>query len=529
MIKRIVLLLAFVLVAGGMAWGQAGPPGPTPPPSGSDPGWAAPETPPPPLPPSLDPPGRPSAGAGLMGTAGPISAVPGRVSTDARFSAGRFTSSADTFINPRFHSPDIGTFFFLNGLFGTDGQGAGRSRFAGVDGFNHFEAGFGQSLGFMYLGVYYRGRILNGGGGSMDEHVPGYLPGVSESTLDWENNLALLVGILGMGIRLDFIVNTTTDREGVSHPNDEGWSMRRRDAGPALALSWGMQLGPLLPWARVGYRFASTYMFEYVRATYRVEESFSAGSALEFAGGTRFVLSPTSAVGAEIRFRNVFPEVESYAFSGTIKQDFRTRRYGQVGWGFTAYYQQRIDAAGVSIGFRPFLDAGLTNRSNDWDGDTFAWTQPGDRWTTIAGGVDLGLRLRPNETFTFFAGVGLRLFDWTTWTETRGDDAHPALASSWNFSGIRWHNQDGVHPYGAGNLSLGMTFTPAEEVSLGLGLNGILNSGFFIRNTPTIDLTLSVRLNGGGRADPAPAPAPAPAAPAAVEAPVVEVFEGGEE
>ena len=95
--------------------------------------------------------------AGLLST-GAFNAVP-TLSTEARFSAGLFTTDVDNFINPRFHNPQIGTFFFLGGFPGESDDVSETERPGFV-----LSGGFGRTLADgLYLAVYYGGSLADGG------------------------------------------------------------------------------------------------------------------------------------------------------------------------------------------------------------------------------------------------------------------------------------------------------------------------------------------------------------------------------
>jgi len=493
--KRVVLLFAMILPAGFSVWGQTPPPGSTPP-----------GVTPPPGVPAVSPP----AGAGFFGTSGSVNfnAVP-RLSTSLRFSAGTFVTDADNFINPRFFNPAIGTFLFAGGELATDRGAAGE---------NSFGIGFARSFDAFYLAALYRGSLLEAEGRGNDEWSPGSLPSANWREAEWDSSFAVLLGLANMGFRFDLIVDSVTRRRDIDYSgvSSDGEllreSIRRLTGGPALSMTWGADFGNLLPWARVGYRFADSYLLEREGEGFGFSERFTANAALEAAVGARFLLGGTSAVGAEFRFASTFSDREEYLGTlppgtpGSPEPDFSNRRFGMLGYMLGVYYQQRFEidtAAGGNwaFGLRPRLNAGLTERSNDWVGGSFTWAQPWDRWFTLSGAFDLGLRVRPAESrFAFFAGLEVRLFDWTTWEQTRGDDSHPARGSAWRVQGARVQD-----------LNIGMTFDPVENITIGLGLTEILNSGFFINGIPGIDLTVSARFAPRTAAASVP-PAPAPVA-----------------
>ncbi|MCL2190490.1 MAG: hypothetical protein FWB79_00690 [Treponema sp.] len=462
MVKKIILLFAAALAAGGLAWGQPADP---------------------PIPFPDRPPGAWSGRAAVGG----FGAVPWQgLSTEARNSATLFRGEADGFIDPRFHDTEIENFLFVSPS--SDGR---------------VDIGFARNFGLFYLAVYYGGGIVHATGQNSGENQAAGLPRRGFTAADWNNSLALLVGILGMGIRLDATFDSDTARSVVDYsridsPEESRIATERfmGQHGPSLALTWGARFGSLAPWASVGYRFAGSLVQSHRATDFDYENRLSSGAAIAASGGARLDLNDTMAAGAAVSFRNTFPQRESYTGTepagreGSLERDFANRRHGMLGFGLDLYYLHRVEInEALELRFRPRLYGGLTIRSNDWEGDTISWTAPGERWTTVAGAIQLGAAFRPNSLLGFFAGVNLELLDWSTWSQIGGDETFPALESSWEIRGVS-----------NGGMGVGVTLTPAENVTLGLGLNGL-----FMDNH-TIDLTASIRFRN--RTPPVPVEEP---------------------
>ena len=496
MIKRIVLLFAIAAATVGTVWAQS--PGNTVPP-GVDP------------PPGVRP--APPAGSGLSGISG-LDVVPG-LSIDSRHSSGLFSADGDTFINVRFHNPDLDSLVF-----------------ASTTGARGINLGLARNFGPLYLAFYYGGRLVDMRGGSTSENAAGQSPSLSYWSGDWQSNLALLFGIAGMGFRIDAAMNGDTARSEIDHSNaggHEDWSLteRRMHGGPSIALTWGMELDALAPWVRVGYRFADSFTRDHEASDFAYTEQLTANAFLEASAGARIGLGDNSLMGFALRFGSTFPDWESY--SGTwpapqpgdtsVDNEFTNRRHGMMAFGLNTYFRRDMEFGMLSLRLRPTLDAGMTLRSNEWYGGTVSWVAPWDRWITVRGGVDMGARLRLNDVFVFFAGAGLRVLDWTYWAEIGGDDMYPALRSSWGITGVNRVSS-----------GIGMTVTPTEAITVGLGLRGMVFGG----DAPDVDITLTFRPGSraaNGTVAPAPAPtavAPAPAPTPEPEAPVAEE-EGGAE
>ena len=477
MIKRVIMLFAITLAAGAAVWAQ------TVPDSSEMPAISKPTVP-----------DAPEAGDGRSGIVY-LDVVP-NLSTEARFSAGIFGSLGDDFIDPRFYDSTIGTFFFLGGQFSTERSTSGD---------NNVNFGFARNFGIFYLGAYYGGTLGRGSGAFSDRYLPGNVPAERWSEETWNSSLAVLFGIAGMGVRLDANAQTKTERakfDGASVDGYFGETLKenRLEGGPSLALTWGAApgfLSPLLgdafgalsPWLRAGYKFADSYVLQREADDYKYEEKFSGNAVLETSLGADFSLGETSSLGGALTFVKTFPDREIYTGVTELGDDrdpeypFSNRRFGMLAFAADVYYKQTFEIEHVSFGFQPRVNAALTRKSNDWVGGSFSWTEPGDQWLSIEGSIDLGARIWRNERLAFFTGLELRLFDWTRWSQTGGDEMNPARESSYAFSGII-----------VNDLTIGLTFALLDNVDLGLGLSQILNSGLFIRDVPTIDLTISTKL-----------------------------------
>jgi len=434
----------------------------------------------------------------------------------------------DSFINPRFFNPGLGTMFFVGGNYRI-GQDLPEQT---------VHAGFARDFGAFYLGLYYGGRLVNAVGGRMRPFEPeiGFADSnaIWYSQAAWNNNIAVLVGLLGMGFRLDFVVSHNVERfrhewiedeslpggdAGLTHERD--WAERARvlEGSRRIALTWGANLldGGLFPWVRLGYEFATSVDTDYVSVSDQfgsasMTRTLDTGGAFDALAGARLRLGDASVAGATLRFTTTAGARESYAFTASgvrpdpddyrhpieTPEDFSNRHGGMTGFGLLTYFQQSINLGQVAFGIRPTLDAGMTLISNSWYGDTVNWQEPGYRLFTLRSGVDLGVRMRPSEEsrVTFFAGTVVRVFNWNTWNQTGGNDGAPTRISTWSFFGIE------PTSLFAGNLSWGMTFNPTEDVVVALGLNSVVGA-FFNRtpgpNVPTIDLTVSMRLPGNGQ------------------------------
>ena len=533
MTKRVALLLTAIAMVGGTAWAQATEP---------------------------MVPGVPD------GVFHDFNAVP-TLSTEARYSAGRFTSDVDNFINPRFHNPEIGTFFFLGGFprqgFVEDTNVLTPSDFT-------ISFGFAHTFNAFYLAVYYGGSFVHAAGARVeDTSADGH--DTREREALWQNNLAVLVGIMNMGIRLDFIqANNRTERRSVDDylgPGDvftgipDGIPGRVVENAPSLAVTWGMRMGRLAPFVQIGYQFRNQEIwsgwygrYEHVTLPdgtvspvpelvghYEVEYRRRTGGAFGMSAGARFELNDTARVGGSLRFGSRFAESDQFTWNSDT--DSVTAAGGAWGLGLNVYYVQNIDAGIVAVGFRPRLDLAFARETrSDSIVEDHARYSPFNHFS-MGIGAEFGIRVRPTQRFALFTGAGLNLFGWNVSGHSESD-VETLNRSAWTVSGLSW---DANQTTASGHLGFGLTFTPVENVVIGFGLNSIIDQFFGIdlyrmqfetgswwtaandRNNfvsqlgsvfsdITVDLTVSVRLGGNnGNGNRAAAPAPAPAAPAAYD------------
>jgi hypothetical protein len=433
---------------------------------------------------------RPNAGAGRNGVVD-LNAVPD-LSIEGRNSAGVFGSDADDFISPTaFGNLDLGgdTFLFV----GADIPG----RPANVD------VGLAKELGGLYLGLYYGGALANavgdGDSGTSAE------PDAKYRLANWDSNLAVLLGLGNMGFRLDVVVPSRTETESVDGvavygPLPAQLTLLDRTVanGPSFALTWGMDAGDLSPWVRLGYRFPSVTLSDYEITLGALKTTaysrLTSDAAIEVSGGAEYALGEGSAVGGALRFGSTFPtkqEQRETATVGTTRPNATNTSGGMIGLGIEAYYSRVFDYDVFAIGFRPNAGFWFTSASNSWEGDSGSLLVFGDRYTTLELGVGMGMNWRLGERTRLFTGADMRFLDWTTWAETgetyvEGADNAKARLSSWRFSGVSFQNP-----------TVGMTFTPVENVVLGLALNNFIQGLFgSLAGFPSIDFTVSAKLGG---------------------------------
>ena len=434
-----------------------------------------------------------------------VSAVP-MLSTEAKNTAGVFGGMADSFIDPRYHDPNMEGTFLLAG---------GDLALGGIS--NRVDLGFARNFGAFYLGAYLGGSFMNGFGGRTQQSESSQ-PIANEredrrsSSLDWNTNLAVLLGVANMGFRLDFIMPSGTNarnstKSGVTDNSD--WTLRSQ---PAVALSWGADMGQILPWARIGFQFPMSIPAT-GDATGGHDNSSSAGGAtnastlrnssgsgLEITGGATYLLGEASSLGGELWFSNRFRTTRKTTSSVTGADDTEAKiaNSGLTGFGLSLDFLQTVDAGPVALGFKPTLALGVTvpNRNGGATPATAAtnnktdWEVIGNRLFSLATGVSVGATWQATQRMSLLTGVSMRLFDWTTSAEVGKDTlvtatpAPEAQHSSWRFSGVALYN-----------FHLGLNFAANDAISMGFRLDPLVNGLFGnAPGNPSFDFTLTALL-----------------------------------
>ena len=441
--KKIVLLVIVALLMGGMVWAQAWPP--------ADPNPTAPNV-------NL------ASFAGSMFDA--FYAFPG-VSTESRYSAGRFVSDIDNYIDVTFYDPNIGTFFFLGGF----------PSAATVDATNTLTSttqvslGLGKTFKSFYLGVYYGGHMLGAEGNKVDAN-----PVEQYSAYAWSNNAAVLVGTHGYGaFRLDMSLNTNTNAEKAA----DDTIAKTRDFAPAFALTWGgIKLAGMDPYVTVGYKFPDKYTWGTNNPSKKLTLTYD--SALTVQAGVNYDLNSASSLSADVVIGGIFGakyqgDREPVGGAGSVNLKYG----GAFGLGLRAGYARKIEFGKVALGFKPNVTMGYLRQNNDVSGDV-SQNNPADNNLEIFAGLNMGIKFQALTKVALYSGASLQVFDWVFLNHSGGNTKDKS--NEWMFNGIQW---DGSAWNGgtANTLGFGMTVTPATNFVIGCGLNTILDKLFTLNLT----------------------------------------------
>ena len=373
-------------------------------------------------------------------------------SIESQFSRGRFSTDIEDYIDATFYNPEIGNFVFVGG-----GVDTGNGRDYAIS------FGYGKTLGKNYLGLYYAGHIFN-------TLAEGYADGTGVYTEDatWKNNLALLFGTGGMGIRFDMIM----DNYNVHTVRVDGEFAKQQQTitnAPSIALTWGTSnMGNIYPWVTLGFQFPDMAittdddkkMTELDSSVIGLIIGFwtpvkETGSALvEFQAGFAF---PKGAFGDVKDITNA-PGWAGDPYDDPYFED------GALGFNLFARYTRNYSLGEyTTLKISPKVNLSLTSNFNN--NTAIDDKYPSANVFGISPGVDVAAEYRYQKV-GLYTGFGLNFLNFTGSWEFGGDDENKAGDNSWEVLGIVW---DDNNPIGA-TIGFGLTFFPIEGLSIGTGI-----------------------------------------------------------
>ncbi|MCL2410899.1 MAG: hypothetical protein FWC97_04575 [Treponema sp.] len=403
-------------------------------------------------------------------------------SIESRFTAQVFNADMDLFVDPTFYNPDIGTFVFLGG-FQNDNPNSTIS------------FGFGRTLGdnilgASYIGVYYAGSFFN-----VDSRNTEISDGVRTVTsISWNNYLAVLFGIAGMGFRLDLIMN---DIFGRTTFDGTVTASEARTGDTSIALGWGQPFGNFSPWARIGYKFPRTVtttnrpLHDGV-PTLRMVDSREAMLGFQF--GALYTLTDVDFLVAEANLMIQFPDEVSGDAALIGSEPHRSGG----GWTTNLYvhYERQLEIRRMTFGIKPrlSLDYYTWSLNNTLEGSP---EHPRPHWLRANLGLDVGARYRFDK-LALYTGFSLDLFDFRSLLFSGGDDANRTDASHWSIRGISWIDYFTGAATANPFFRFGLTFTPVEGLVIGAGLEALLGQ-LFIFNLRNMEFSSLPNINAGDR------------------------------
>ena len=441
--KKSILVLIIALVISGAVWAQIPNPNPLPPGVGGS-----------------------SPFIGDMFDM--FSAVPTE-STESRYSAGRFGSDIDDYIDVNYYDPNIGTFFFLGGFPANatvDATDVLTNKYA-------LSFGLGKTLKAFYLGVYYGGSLVDAWG-----RRNGADPEAKYADYAWNNNLAVLVGTKGYGaFRLDMVLNTET----AAQREDKDILAKTRDYAPSFALTWGgIQLAGMDPYVTIGFLFPDKLTWGNNNSK---KLTYTEGSKFGLQAGVNYDLDDTSSLTGDLVIGGQFGaklkgDREAAGLGvGTID----VKESGGFGFALKAGYSKKLEFGKVAVGVKPKVAFGFLRENYDISGDISEKHSANNNFefrTT----VDMGVKYQANAKVALFTGASLRIFDFTRLSHSGGGTTPPDTqdkSKSWDFIGIGW-DPSAWNGGAANTLGFGMTVTPVNNLIIGCGLNTVLDKLFTI-------------------------------------------------
>jgi hypothetical protein len=383
------------------------------------------------------------------------------VSTESRYSAGRFGSYVDDFVGVNDYNDRTKTFMFLGGY------GSGSS----VDETDYpaavLSGGFATSLSSLYLGVYFSGNLINAEGwdnGLSDN-------GTTYSRAVWNNHLAVLVGKLPFGaLRLDMAMDNAED----TTTKVDGEKYAATGTGIMTSVTWGMaNLGKLSsPHASLGIKWPD-YSFSSQPATEPGQTSTTEtyrDTLIAVKAGVGYTLDNTSSLSLDAALQ--------FGFGTKENRELPTYEKKTSG-DFTAfidagYSKKLVMSNQLAMGIKP--KATIAFKLDDTD----IKESPGDNvdgpnQTTVETkiGFDVGFQFKASRKFTLYTGASFNIFDWVAWGVSGGDSK--SGGGSWQITGLQFDDSALAGSSSESCLGVGLVFAPDEHLSLSCGLNALLD------------------------------------------------------
>jgi hypothetical protein len=394
-------------------------------------------------------------------------------STEARYSAGIFGSYVDDFIDVNYYDSQVKNFLFLGGFPAADGQNVDQTDILTSAPDYQLSVGLAHSFKSFYLGFYFGGQLIDAEGwsdpqGAYQPPADGNKQTGSSASSVFRTAVLLGTPALG-GIRLDV--------------NDR-----------SLGLKWGTTVKEKIhPHVDLGITFPNYAETEL--APGQTEKEWFGGDWL-VGGGLYYDLNDISTLDAAFYLGGAFgphgkTTTESPGSSTTIKHSTNGDFGALLSAGLKNIYTP-VD--GISLGIKPTLDIALWGlNADEKTGDTTT-DVPSETYFELDLGIAAGISARlPKKLnkFTIISGVALNVLDWYTGYLTGGDPKAKPY-SSWRADGISWDTAT----VGRNSLGLGLVFAPTGNLSIGFGLNTILDNVIRIN---LVEMTVSPGMFFTGR------------------------------
>jgi hypothetical protein len=379
-------------------------------------------------------------------------------STESRYTAGRFSSYVDDFIGVNDYNGGVRTFLFLGG-FGS-GNRVNQTDIPNVA----LSGGFATSIKSLYLGIYYGGDLIKGQGydDGLSSNGTIYSEGI------WNNYISILLGNLPFGaLRLDMIMDNDTD----TTRNFNGEKTAATGNGIMTALTWGINVGKLSPHISLGIQWPE-YTFEKIGDM--STEAYS-GASLGIKGGAGYTLNDTSSLSADAIIQFGFGEqttVKSPDLKTTTNGDFSA--FIDLGYSKTLALGEKL-----ALGVKPNLTIALKLDNPDVTNSPGAKIDvPMASTVETKIGLDAGFQFKATRKFTLYTGASLNIFDWVAWGLSGGDPSRGG--GSWQIRGLEFAPESLAASGGNSNLGFGLVYAPDTHLSIGCGINALLDKLFVV-------------------------------------------------
>jgi hypothetical protein len=223
--------------------------------------------------------------------------------------------------------------------------------------------------------------------------------------------------------------------------------------------------------------------------------TMSAGAVLGFEAGGNLELNDTSSLYTSVYFGSVFP----ISYTGDTKDGLipgidPSDPWNQDGaWGLDFYlHYQKVLAFGndtvgtTTVKLRPYLTANFLSQSFNTTYGGNDVKVPSNDWFTLSPGFNVALQYK-YQKIALYSGFGLEFLKLNTFSHSGGETKNGD--TKWALSGMEWVPGKLT---GTGNFAYGMTFTPVDNLTIGIGLSNFVNNIF---NFNLKEMTLS---GGGG-------------------------------
>jgi len=376
-------------------------------------------------------------------------------SMESIYSAGVFGSDVDDFIDVTdWRNLELSNYFIFLG-------GTNKSNSYPLTG------GFAKMIGNKYFALFYSGNLW-GSTGTTTNSGADKEKNTTSSSGDASNNFALLFGSGNLGLRLDLSGNDNS-KGNTYGGKPAGTQTYSGDTPFTMALSAGYKMEKLAPVASLAFQFPSytkTYQEgddagKLIKQTYK---DAKIGLKLETGDigttGLSAWLSTTGGLGTTEKTKDPDTKVKSGTF-------WYNKIHGQ-------YKKELPLGSKAAFAVKPQLDLVYATANNKTTGDIES--DPGAyNYFSVNPYIDAGFKYAPVSKLAFYTGIRLDLLNFAAGGKSKGDDK--SFRSEWELQHFKlaqygWNDTD----FSGNLLKIGAVFTPTPALSIGMGLDGLIDN-----------------------------------------------------